>query len=67
MSQDNRAYLKTVNGLPLYAVKLVNGPAGGMKSICSHNTVYWNDANGHRYERGPDDRYYYVTEAGGLN
>jgi hypothetical protein len=52
------------NGLKLYQVKLVNGPANGGVSLCSGDIVWQAGA---KYVRGKDDRYYYEPEAGGKN
>lgn len=52
------------NGLHIYRVTLVGGPADGQTSICSHDTVW---AFGEKYVRGADDRYYHEPKAGGKN
>jgi hypothetical protein len=59
----NREHIRTLpNGLKLYRVKLVGGPANGQRSVCSHDTVW---LAGEKYVRGRDDLYYHEPKAGG--
>lgn len=56
----NRELYSTLpNGLNLYKVKLVGGPADGQFGLCSHDTVIQCGA---KYLRGSDDRYYFTPE-----
>jgi hypothetical protein len=64
MNKVRKLLPKRIGGLKVYEVVLVGGPADGLKSICSHNTVYMQ---GEKYVRGPDDRYYSEPKAGGPN
>ncbi len=61
---NRKFYKRLSNGLKLYEVKLVGGPADHGVSLCSGNVVWQAGA---KYIRGKDDRYYYEPEAGGAN
>lgn len=61
---NRKLHSELQNGLKLYRVKLVNGPAHNRESLCSGDIVWQAGA---KYVRGKDDLYYHEPEAGGTN